>query len=213
MKYFNFLIIGQGIAGILIGHQLQKRGKSFFVIDHSNPNISSKVAGAIINPYNLKSGEKSFNSDADHLVALNTYEELAVILNIPIIEQKEMILFQEREDDSFPKLLDDEIKSLHQMFHFENAHKISPIFHIYNKNLIENWAAHLQKQNIYENSLFEFPYLNFQNKSIEYKQIKASNIIFCEGVAGKNNPLFNNLPFNKNKGNALILEIPELSVD
>jgi glycine/D-amino acid oxidase-like deaminating enzyme len=49
-----------------------------------------------------------------------------------------------------------------------------------------------------------------EDEKIIYKNITAKKIIFCDGAAGFNNPYFKNLPYSLNKGEALIIEAPDL---
>jgi hypothetical protein len=44
------------------------------------------------------------------------------------------------------------------------------------------------------------------DSEINYKNIKAEKIIFCDGIQSSQNPLFKNLPFALNKGEALLIE-------
>ena len=49
MKHFDYIIVGQGLAGTLLTHRLLKLGKSVLVIDKHREFTSSKVApGATI---------------------------------------------------------------------------------------------------------------------------------------------------------------------
>jgi len=49
--------------------------------------------------------------------------------------------------------------------------------------------------------------------TIQYKDITSRKIIFCDGIAGFNNPFFNNLPYGLNKGEMILVEIPGLPTE
>jgi glycine oxidase len=57
------LIVGLGIAGINLCHQLEKQGKSFIVIDSCPSHSASLIAGGIYNPIAIKRKIKSWKAD------------------------------------------------------------------------------------------------------------------------------------------------------
>ena len=50
----NYIIIGQGLAGTLMAHELLKANESFLVIDEYRESTSSKVAAGMFNPISGK---------------------------------------------------------------------------------------------------------------------------------------------------------------
>ena len=50
MQAYDYIIIGQGIAGTVISHQLREAGQTVLVINQTHANASSRVAAGIINP-------------------------------------------------------------------------------------------------------------------------------------------------------------------
>jgi len=58
---------------------------------------------------------------------------------------------------------------------------------------------------------FDYPQLRITDGSINYAGFTAEHIVFCDGIAGANSPLFRNLPFAPNKGEAVLVQIAGLS--
>jgi glycine/D-amino acid oxidase-like deaminating enzyme len=52
--------------------------------------------------------------------------------------------------------------------------------------------------------------LKIRHENVQYQDYIATKIIFCEGAAAIKNPYFNWLPFNLDKGELLLVDIPNL---
>ena len=59
----DYLIIGQGLAGSLLVHELQKAGKSCFVLDDPKQIKASEVAAGVVNPVVFRRLTKSWLID------------------------------------------------------------------------------------------------------------------------------------------------------
>ncbi len=60
---FNYIIVGQGLAGSLLAHSLRKAGKSVLIVDSFKPNSSSRVAAGLINPVTGRRMVKTWQAD------------------------------------------------------------------------------------------------------------------------------------------------------
>ena len=81
----EFLIVGQGISGTFLSWYLKKARRSFVVIDHFEPNSSSRVAAGIINPVTGRRIVKTWMIETLLPFALNAYEEFGAHLGITAI--------------------------------------------------------------------------------------------------------------------------------
>lgn len=63
MKTVDYIIVGQGIAGSVLTHTLWEEGKSVFVFDLPEENMSSIVAAGLWNPIVLKRLKKVWQAD------------------------------------------------------------------------------------------------------------------------------------------------------
>ena len=54
---YDFLIIGQGIAGTILSYYLEKRGYRICVIDNLDKKAPSQIASGIYNPISLNSAQ------------------------------------------------------------------------------------------------------------------------------------------------------------
>ena len=63
MKNIDFLLVGQGIAGSLLGYELLERGHSIVIFDPVIENTSSNKAGGLYNPITGRNMVKTWLAD------------------------------------------------------------------------------------------------------------------------------------------------------
>ena len=221
MKY-DYIVVGQGIAGTMLSHFLIENGQKILVIDNHHLTASSKVAAGIVNPITGRRYVKSWMFDTLLDFAQKTYQTLSEYLNIDCFEERNIVrvLFNNKEANDF-YARSGEVG--YDKYMLENAtmsdyeDMLNPVFslgevtHSGKVNLGEILIAFRQKleaNNQLLSEQFDFQQLSIQKDSIQYKSIEANNIIFCEGIKGTENPYFNHLPFNGAKGQVLIVRIP-----
>ena len=76
----DFIIVGQGIAGTSFAFELEKKKKSFIIIDNNSSQASSKIALGIYNPLILKWLTKAWNVDIQLNHFYNFYRDLNLFL-------------------------------------------------------------------------------------------------------------------------------------
>jgi len=229
LKHTENLVIGLGIAGINLCHQLEKAGKSFLVIDQCPTNSASLIAGGIYNPIVLKRKVKSWKVDELFPFLVQTYEELEMQLNNsflhhnfpilkPISSANELVEWQQAVDE---ERLAPYVNSREESRPLGPFHKsvvgsvtITDSGFLRIGKLILSYRNYLKEKGLLIEEGFEHSMLKTNNKAVSYKDISANRIIFSEGRFISENPYFNWLPFRPTKGQMLTVRVPaELTPD
>ena len=228
-KKVDYIIIGQGLAGTILSHLLQKEGKSVEVVCKGHEQAASKVAAGIINPITgwrfvktwlideLIPSAKLIYKELEQELGINIWEERTMVRAIKNIEEENQWILKtsypdyqaycgtEIYTDYYPTL-SSKIK------HFRSFAEIKQCIQVDVPQLINSYRSHLLAQKILIEEEFNYEKLEIRPDSIVYNNIQADKIIFCEGAKATNNPFFNYLPFNLDKGELLIVRIPHLNL-
>jgi len=224
---YDYLIIGQGVAGTVLAHNLIAQGKSVQIIDNHHATSSTKAAAGIINPITGRRFVKSWMIDQLLPVALENYKALEDLLDIKIIYQANIIrvIFNEESQRHWDRVqLDESAKKYIVNKPDISTYKqiLKPIFgfgelkHSYRidmSKLIESFQQYANTEKIITLENFDFSSLTFDESLVTYKGLKANRIVFCEGYKAIENPLFKDLPFQPAKGQAIKFKLENFSTN
>jgi glycine/D-amino acid oxidase-like deaminating enzyme len=217
----DYIIVGQGICGSFLSWYLQKAGKSFIVIDEAKPFSSSKVASGVINPVTGRRVVRTWEIETMMPFAVEAYKAISEELNVNLIDQCNILdfhatpqmkmAFAERiVEEPFLQIPENENQYYQWFQPAFGVTEINPCWLIQLNSLLTAWRKKLAANNQLLAMHFDITHCNISAESISYKAIKASKIIFCDGTAGFENKYFGLLPYAHNKGQALIVSIPDL---
>ena len=221
----DYIIVGLGLAGLAFTKELEKNKKSYLVFEDYSQN-SSIVAGGIYNPVVLKRFTPVWNASEQLEIALPFYEDLEIQFNkkyhFPIAIYR---IFKSVEEQNnwfaacdnpglskymSTKLINEKHEGVLADFGYG---KLLNTGRIDTKTLLEDYRDYLLNRELIRNESFQYSELKIIENGLEYKDIKASKIVFCEGFGLKNNPYFNELPMQEAKGELITIHAPNLNVD
>ncbi len=221
----DYIIVGNGLAGISFAEIAIQHGKSIYVFDNDS-QPSSRVAGGLYNPVVLKRFSEVWKAKEQIDFAFPLYHAIQSKLNvifdyeIPILRKLYSIeeqnnWFQAADKPNLAPFLDSKLvkqtyESISSPFQYG---KVNHTGYLNISVLIEAYSTYLKTINSFSSEGFEYDTIEFLEHGIQYKNIKAKHIIFAEGFGLHTNPYFNDLPLDGTKGELLIIKAPDLQLD
>jgi glycine oxidase len=221
----DYIIVGNGLAGISFAEIALQNNKSIYVFDN-NSQPSSRVAGGLYNPVVLKRFSEVWKAKEQIDFAFPLYHNIQSKLDVvfdfemPILRklfsiEEQNNWFQAADKPNLAPFLDSKLVTtsydcIASPFHYG---KVNHTGYLEISILIEAYSNYLKSLNVFSDEGFQYDKIEFSENGIQYKNIKAKHIIFAEGFGLHANPYFNDLPLDGTKGELLIIKAPNLKLD
>ena len=216
MSEKDFIIIGQGLAGTIAAHTLEKYKKTFVVLDRPDAKSSSNIAAGILNPISFKRCIHSWKANILNPFSILFYEEMNKKLNTNSFIPLDVIrLFNSYEEQNnwlsktsdlrYNLFLDDDnIEFPKTNFNIPYGYgTVKSCGRLMVKDFIKSSFDHFKNTNsVNHSTVFTKPIPKVKDW-YHCGKYRAKNIIYCEGANVIKNTLFNYLPVIPNKGELL----------
>ncbi len=214
MKHTEYLIIGGGIAGVMLAWHLIQAGRDVLIIDNADPCSATRVAGGMINPVTGKRLVLSWRYDAFYAYNTAFYPRLEKVLKTsfytPLIirrifknaGQANDWLLRQNDPQYQPYIAEDAplppcFNAPYGSARIHRAAGVQPAVLL--KALYAYFGERLLVQDVYYGDVEPAA------RNVRVGNIVCRHCLFCEGWRGMHNPWFRFLPFNPSKGDVLTL--------
>ncbi|WP_424963085.1 NAD(P)/FAD-dependent oxidoreductase [Ekhidna sp.] len=215
----DYIIVGQGLAGSWLAHEMLERDLSILVIDKDIDETSSKRAAGIYNPITGRKMVKTWRADDLFPKLEDQYHQLEKKLQSVFLHPTPVYRpFKNIEDqnDWDGKVADEGYSDFVKMFKkksigYDNVQdKLGGIIINYSgyvnlPKMLGAMKTFLLHKGVYCHEVFDYNKLIMEEHHVHYEDLSARKIIFCEGSLPEN--LYWNLPFRPVRGEIMDIKI------
>lgn len=215
---YDFLIIGQGIAGSCLSYQLIKRGQKVKVVDNGSPNAASKAAAGLFNPVTGRKMVKTWLADSLFSYLIPFYLELEGILETKFLHIRNIYRpfktieeYNEWCGNSSENEFDHFISEISPNSKFSYLHDQNGGLMLKNsgfldiKSFLRAFRNYLTDKEILIEDELVTEDISKSSYGILYKGMVFDRMIYCSGTQTKDTP-FEHLKFRPVKGEVLELQ-------
>jgi len=217
---FDFIIIGQGLAGSLLAWRLIAQDKKVLLVDSCLQQTTSRTAAGLVNPVTGKRLVKSDNIEDYLCSAKKLYSSLSNYFNEDFFFEKPQLKLFRSEDDilqwkkrakdpAYNAFIGERFKASDKGF--LQAGSLGGFIqkqcaYLSTVSLLDNLRQFFIQKDSFIKAQFNPNELHIARNHIEWREYKAAKLIFCDGHQLQNNPWFSSLPLQPVQGEILTME-------
>lgn len=217
MKHIDYIIVGDGYAGLFLAHQLIKHNKSFVLFSEGRKS-ASQVSAGIINPVVLKKfttfwkAQEQIDFLKDTLAEIESYTGKNYLISSPIHrifhdENEQKLWLKKSGNEELSAFLDQKFDHLEVVKNDFNTGKVNQSARLQVSGFFTDLFDFLEKNELLIKEKFD--YGKVEPSEGIYKDLQFKNIIFCEGMGVKENPFFSDIAVVPNKGHHIKVKLSE----
>lgn len=222
MKW-DYMVVGQGLAGSVLSYSLISRGKKVLVMDDPKQPKASWVAAGIYNPFTGRKLVKTWLLDNLFPYLQEFYSAMQQDFQTKFLHPGPMYrpFLSVREQNEWGSKLHDPFYNKYIGAIIEAKDSIKGILNPWGGLLLKNCGyvdtvhligevtKFLQQRHCIKQHRFRVDQLQVASDHVIYQGETARKIIFCEGPGLVENLYFNWLPLHPVKGETLLIEVSE----
>lgn len=215
MKNVDYIIVGDGYAGLFFAHQLIKNNKSFVLFSEGKKS-ASQVSAGIINPVVLKKFTTFWKAQEQIDFLKNTLKEIEnytgknYLLETPIHrifhdENEQNLWLKKSDNEDLIHFLDKKFDRLNVVKNDFFTGKVNQSARLDVNGFFSGLFSFLENEDQLIKEKFDYSKIDTSNSI--YKDFKFKNILFCEGMGVKDNPYFSDIAVIPNKGHHIKVKL------
>jgi glycine oxidase len=225
MAEYDYLIVGQGIAGTLLSYFLLKRNENILIIDSFNTSSSSNVAAGLFNPITGRRNVKSWMVDDILPFAESTYRDMEHDLQANFYHKVNLYKLFSSIEEQVDWVIKSESSELKDYIASNNIMAIPPsnpaqfggieltkTGYVDMSQLLHAFKVKMEGEGRLLEQKMDYFDLSFIDGKVVLNNLSFAKVIFCEGAEAIHNPYFSWLPFVLTKGEVLTIYSKEINL-
>ena len=217
---FDYIIVGQGLAGSCLALELMSQGKRVLVIDQFNEHSATQVAAGLFNPVTGRLMTKTWKADelfpylhefykrAEELTGETFFHPMSLYRPFVSVEEQNEWMGKSANpalagymDTVYTNPIDEEL--------VKNPYGglvLKQCGYLNTQKFTQAVRKLIARKGLLIGTPFEETKLTFLSSGVEYLNYRAAKIIFCRGVEELSGKLFSWLPIRPLKGETLTIQ-------